>query len=174
MWSLACLHRVHWCRLFDAQDLRSAGSGPLVVFPPFCLLSRFALGALPTNMALFRVLRAFLAGFGVLAWVYVVLVRCVACVALYACGVRRIKGLRRVCLSFCPFAFILLPFVLSLYLLFVLRLVCFVLVVFWLSSCLVLFVLVSLWSLLFLFPFRYIRKKKGRKGLSLASSLRVS
>ena len=56
---------------------------------------------------------------------------------LYACGVRRLKGLWRVCLSFCPFAFLLLPFVSSLYLLFVLHLVCFVLVVFCLSSCLV-------------------------------------
>ena len=31
-----------------------------------------------------------------------------------------------------------------------------------LSSCLVLFVFVSLWLLLFPFPLRYIRKKKGR------------
>ena len=47
-------------------------------------------------------------------------------------------------LSFCLslFAFLLLTSFSSLYLLFVLRLVCFVLVVFWLSSCLVLFVLV--------------------------------
>ena len=64
---------------------------------------------------------------------------------LYACGVRRIKDLLRVCLSFYPFRPYLslyLPFFLSLYLLFVLHLVCFVLVVFCLSSCLVLFVLV--------------------------------
>ena len=100
--------------------------------------------------------KAFLAGFGRFVWVCVVLVRCVACVALYACGVRRFYGLWRVCLYFSSS----LPFFLSLYLLFVLRLVCFVLVVFCLSSCLVLFVLVSL--LLFLFPLRTIRKKRGR------------
>ena len=47
--------------------------------------------------------------------------------------VRRIRGLRRVSLSFCPFAFLLLPFFSSLYLLFVLSffsLFCFALVVF--------------------------------------------
>ena len=59
-------------------------------------------------MPLFRVLRAFLEGFPCWMWVCVVCVPCVACVALYACGVRRIRGLRRVCLSFCPFAFLLL------------------------------------------------------------------
>ena len=51
------------------------------VFPSFCPLSRFVLGVLPANMALFRVLRAFLARFGVVVWVCVVLVLCVACVA---------------------------------------------------------------------------------------------
>ena len=51
---------------------------------PFCLLSRFALGALALNMALFRILRGFLAWFGVFVWVCIVLVLCVACVALYA------------------------------------------------------------------------------------------
>ena len=45
----------------------------------FCPLYRFALGALPTNMALFRVLRAFLTGFGRFVWVYVACVLCVAC-----------------------------------------------------------------------------------------------
>ena len=44
--------------------------------------------------------------------------------------------------SFCPLAFLLLPSFSSLYLLFVLHLVSFVLVVFCLSSCLVLFVFV--------------------------------
>ena len=48
-------------------------------FPAFCPLSRFVLGALPTNMALFRVFRAFLAGFGVGVWVCISLVLCVAC-----------------------------------------------------------------------------------------------
>ena len=79
------LWRVHWlqvCRLFDA-------SGParrlaLVLWwriPFFCPLSRFVFGALFANMALFRVLRAFLAGFGRFVWVYVACVLCAACVA---------------------------------------------------------------------------------------------
>ena len=70
------------------------------VFPSFCPLSRFALGALLANMGLFRVLRAFLARFVGFVWVYVACGLCVACVALYACGVRRIKGLWRICLRF--------------------------------------------------------------------------
>ena len=84
--------------------------------PSFCPSYRFVFGALLANMALFRVLKAFLARFGRFVWVYVVLVLCVDCVALYACGVRRIKGLMRVCPSFCLFAlvFILFALVLSL------------------------------------------------------------
>ena len=49
------------------------------VFPPFCPLCRSSLGALSANMGLFRVLRAFLAWFGVFVWVCVVWVLCVAC-----------------------------------------------------------------------------------------------
>ena len=101
-------------------------------------------------------------------WVCVVLVLCAACVALYACGVRRLKGLWRVCLCFSCFSSSL-PSFSSLYLLFVLHLVCFVLVVFCLSSCLVLFVLVSLWVLCFLFPFRMYEQKE--RAQFLASSL---
>ena len=130
--------RARWVQAFEgagpAECLRWSSCR---VFRWFCPLSRFVFGALYLNMPLFRVLRAFLAGFGCFVWVYVACVLCVACGALYACGVRRIKGLWRVCLSFCPFAFLLLPFFSSLYLLFVLHLVCFVLVVFCLSSCLV-------------------------------------
>ena len=71
---------------------------------------------------------------------------------LYACGVRRIRGLRRVCLYF-PSS---LP---SFFLFFVLLLsLC--------SSCPLLILLPCLCSLCgslcFLFPFRTIRKKKGR------------
>ena len=77
------LWRVHWlqvCRLFGV-------SGPakrlaLVLWscvPSFCPLSRFVFGVLSLNVALFRVFRAFLAGFGRFVWVYVVLVRCAAC-----------------------------------------------------------------------------------------------
>ena len=49
--------------------------------PAFCPLSCFMLGALLANMPLFGVLRAILARFGVLAWVCIALVLCVACVA---------------------------------------------------------------------------------------------
>ena len=80
--------RVHWwqvCRLFGASG--PAGMPALVLWwrvSSFCPLSRFAFGALLANMALFRVFRAFLEGFGRFVWVCVVLVLCVACVALYA------------------------------------------------------------------------------------------
>ena len=49
------------------------------VFPPFRPLCCFALGGLPLKYAFIRVLRAFLARFGVVVWVCVVLVLCVAC-----------------------------------------------------------------------------------------------
>ena len=52
------------CRLSRMQDLPERwlwSSGR--VFPPFSPLSRFVFGALLANMALFRVLRAFLAWF---------------------------------------------------------------------------------------------------------------
>ena len=49
------------------------------VFPSFCPLSRFVLGAFPLKYAFIRVLRAFLAWFGVVVWVCLVLVLCVAC-----------------------------------------------------------------------------------------------
>ena len=51
------------------------------VFPPFCPLSRFAFGGSLANVALFRVLGAFLEGFMWFVWVCVVLVLCVDCVA---------------------------------------------------------------------------------------------
>ena len=93
-----------------------------------------------------------------------VLVACFAWLVglLCACGVRRFKGLRRISLDLSLY----LPFFLSLYLLFVL-LSFFALVVFLLSSCIV-FVALWVW-LLFPFPLRTIRKKKGRK--FFASSL---
>ena len=77
---LACLLA---CPLVQAFE----GSGPAGgwlwsscrVFRCFCPLSRFALGALPLNMALFRVLRGFLEGFGVFVWVCIGSVLCVAC-----------------------------------------------------------------------------------------------
>ena len=62
-------------------------SGPAVcwlwssggVFPAFCPLYCSSLGVLLANMALFRVLKGFLAWFGVGMWVCIALVICVAC-----------------------------------------------------------------------------------------------
>ena len=48
--------------------------------PSFCPSYCFALVGLLANMALFRIFRAFLEGFGVVVWV------CVACVLCVACG----------------------------------------------------------------------------------------
>ena len=88
IWSAACLLA---CPLVAGVPalwgFRTCRKLALVLWscvPSFCLLSRFVFGALSLNMALFRVLRAFLARFGVVVWVCVVLVLCVACVALYA------------------------------------------------------------------------------------------
>ena len=73
-----------------ACPLVAGGRGTLAILltlakmdklPAFRPLSCFALGAPLANMALFRVLRAFLARFGVVVRACVVLVRCVACVA---------------------------------------------------------------------------------------------
>ena len=49
--------------------------------PAFCPLVCIVLVASLANMALFRVLRGFLARFGVLVWVCMGLVLCLACVA---------------------------------------------------------------------------------------------
>ena len=58
--------------------------------PSFCLLSRFVLGASLANMALFRVLRAFLGGFMGFVWVCLFWRFLWLVWLLYACGVRRI------------------------------------------------------------------------------------
>ena len=92
MWVLVCgvvcsfragFHRAHWSRGgqgFEAQDLPDAGSGPLAVCSfPFIRLSCSSLGALLANMALFSVLRGFLAVFICLVCVCIALVLCVAC-----------------------------------------------------------------------------------------------
>lgn len=66
---LPTFHRVHWCGCagpLSAQDLprcRLWSSGR--VFPPFCPPYCFMLVALLANMALFAILKAFLARFGV-------------------------------------------------------------------------------------------------------------
>ena len=117
MWlCLPAVWRVCWwhmCRIQGLQDLLEVALVLWWCVPSFCPLSRFVFGVLALNMVLFRVFRAFLAGFGRFVWVCVVLVRCVACVALYACGVRRFYGLLRVCL---PFVLLPLSFCLSFYL----------------------------------------------------------
>ena len=82
---LSAFHRVHWSRDWQAFDASGPAGGWLWsysgVFHAFCPLSCFACGALHLNMALFRVLRGFLEGFGVLVWVCVGLVLCLDCVA---------------------------------------------------------------------------------------------
>ena len=86
MWGAVCVsfvpfvvvfHRVHL-----GQVVRLFGLLPSLSWrvPSFCPLSSFVLGALYLNMPLFRVLRAFLAGFGAFVWV------CVSCVLCVACG----------------------------------------------------------------------------------------
>ena len=135
--------------------------------PSFCPLVCFACGTLCLNMALFRVLRAFLAWFVGFMWVCVACALCVACVALYACGVRRFYGLMRVCSCFhllcLPFVLLPFSFCLSFYLFAsafcpspcLLCSGCFLLV---LLSCLV----CSCGLCVFFFPFGCTDKKKGR------------
>ena len=68
------------CRL--SRDSGPAGRLALVLWscvPLFCPLSRFVLGALSLNVALFRVFRGFLEGFMGFVWV------CLACVLFVAC-----------------------------------------------------------------------------------------
>ena len=131
------------------QDLKELALVLWSCVPCFCYLSCFALGALLANVALFRVLRAFLAGLGVscgfvLFWWFAWLVG-----LLCACGVRRIKGLRRICLSFYPFRSCFsssLPIFLALSLL--------------LSAC-PLVLSFMFWLCVFFFPFGIYAKRKG-------------
>ena len=74
------LWRVHWVQV--VQGARASGVLRCVFrpfIPAFCPLACFALGALLANMALFRILRAFLAGFPCWMWVCIVRVPCMAC-----------------------------------------------------------------------------------------------
>ena len=84
---LGCLYCVHLGRCAGSlcyfADVSKIGQDTARC-SAFCPLSRFALGALSLNMALFRVFRAFLGGFMGFVWVCVVLVLCLACVVLYA------------------------------------------------------------------------------------------
>ena len=66
-------------RLQDLPECRRLSSGG--VFPAFCPLVCFTPEVLGLNMALFGILRAFLAWFGVFVWVCIAWVLCAACVA---------------------------------------------------------------------------------------------
>ena len=76
----------------------------------FCPLCRFVFGALLANMPLFRILRAFWRGLWCLCGF--VLFGCFAWLVGLLCAwvVRRIRGLRRVCLPFYPFCPWFYPF----------------------------------------------------------------
>ena len=116
------------------------------------------------NVVLFRVFRGVFSAF------------CGVCVGLCcSCALRGLWGFcarvelggLEACGVFASVFLLLLlclPFFLSLYLLFVLRLVCFVLVVFCLSSCIVFPFL--LWLCVFFFPCGIYAKKRGRKGFA--------
>ena len=76
-------YRVHWSRGRQAFDASGPAGGRLWssggVFHAFCPLVCFACGALHLNMALFRVLRASLAGFMVRMYVCMGWGLCVDC-----------------------------------------------------------------------------------------------
>ena len=157
-----------WCPL--VQMVGAFGGCPLFwsCAPSFCLLSCFVLGALSLNMALFRVLRAFIWVYRLLVWVCSSWVLCVACGA-FVC-VRCLAVLRLVaCLPL--FLSLCLPFS------------CFMLLLCSLFSSFLLVVLPCLFSCPGGFLWAFVGvvgffslsvaqgKKKGRQGLSLASSL---
>ena len=76
--------RVCWCGCARPLCYFADVSKIVLMLPLFGVFPAFpdsTLGAFPLNMALFRVLRAFLEGFGVRMYVYMGLVLCVACVA---------------------------------------------------------------------------------------------
>ena len=129
--------------------------------PPFCPLYRFVFGALLANMALFRVFRGFLGGFGRFVWVCVAWRFAWLVGLLYAWVVRRFYGLLRVCLRFSSFVlcFSSLPIFRG-----------FAFVVLGLSFFLLLLSLFACW--VFFFPCG-LYAKKGAKVLLLASSLRL-
>ena len=135
--------------------------------PSFCPLACFAFGGLPANMPLFRVFRGFLAWFLLFR---VGLLGLGALRGLWGFCVREWLGGYMTCgdflqnLSFCPFVFFFSPLVLLSPALLLGFLPCL------LSSSLSCFLgfvawLLVLVGLLFLFPFRTIRKKKGRNSL---------
>lgn len=81
--SWCCFHPLSWWRWWCPLGAGGQAFGVCPrsrgVFPPFSPLYCFTLVVSLANMALFRVLRAFLAWFGVFVWVCVVWVLCVGC-----------------------------------------------------------------------------------------------
>ena len=81
---LSAFHRVHWCRCAGSRgyfaDVSKIGQDSARC-SAFCPLPRFAHDTLRLNMALFRILRAFLEGFTVQMYVCMGWVLCVDCVA---------------------------------------------------------------------------------------------
>lgn len=162
MWSASWL--LSWCPLVAGgagfRGFRTCQSwlwSSDRALPAFCPPCRSALGAFPLNMPLFRVLRAFLARFGGFVWVCLAWRFAWLVGLLYACGVRRIKDLLRVCLYFSSslpsFMLFALPFVLSIP---VVLLPC-------LCSLCGLFLGFFCLGCCFLFPFGLCAKRKGAK-----------
>ena len=79
---LPAFWRVHlgrWSGSLGLQDLPEVALVLWSCVPSFCPLSRFVLAGLSLKYAFIRILRAFLARFGVVVRACVVLVLCVAC-----------------------------------------------------------------------------------------------
>ena len=86
-----------WCRVQGLPVSCGVCSVPFSLPLSLCC---FCFPAIPAKYALFRVLRAFLARFGGLVWVCLSWCFLWLVWVLCACGVRRIRGLWRVCLCF--------------------------------------------------------------------------
>ena len=154
---MVVFHRVHWCRLSRVQALRSACSGPLVVCS--LLLSALSLfyWCVACKYGSISHFEGVFSGFPLLD----VCLYCLRALrGLWGFCVREWLGGLKACGVFASL-FVLLPFFFcSCVCLLLCWLSFFALVVFCLSSCIV-FVALWVW-LLFPFPFRTIRKKKGR------------
>ena len=70
---------VHWVQVMQTALAILLMLAKMDKIPSFRPFAAFALGALPAYMALFRILRRFLAGFGVRMCVCMGLVLCVVC-----------------------------------------------------------------------------------------------
>ena len=73
-------HLGRWSGSLGLQDLPEVALVLWSCVPSFCPLSRFVLVGLSLKYAFIRILRGFLEGFGVLVWV------CIGCVLCVACG----------------------------------------------------------------------------------------